>query len=70
LNSIGDELYVWSTGGYSFIHSLDEVIRFVAISLRDLDMASQMAKIKIKMDSMDIIDPIEETMFHVAYASG
>jgi len=63
-------VYVWSIGGYLFIHSLEEAILFVWIIMRFSLMASQKIKISVKIDSIDINDPIEERVFQDVNASG
>jgi len=49
-----------------FIHSFEDVRRFVFIIFRYWAIASHTMKINIKIANIDMIDPTEDTKFHVA----
>jgi hypothetical protein len=68
--SIGSSEYLCSEGGIDCSHSIDDVIFIGIILLRDDENLSHMMNTRNRTPIREIIDPIDDTIFHIVYASG
>lgn len=66
----GNSIYLWSVGGRSCCHSRDDGRCVGNSTVRSLIILSHIMKISIIIATTEIIEPNEETTFHVVYASG
>jgi hypothetical protein len=67
---VGSSEYLCSAGGRFWIHSIEFLVWVGNKICRFVLILSQIMKINIITLTSEIVDPIDETMFHVVYASG
>jgi hypothetical protein len=70
VESFGCSEYVCSEGGIDCSHSIDDVMFIDIILLRDDENLSHIMNTRNSTPIREIIDPIDDTMFHIVYASG
>jgi hypothetical protein len=67
---VGSSEKLCSAGGKFCNHSIEFLVWVGNRICRFVSILSQMMKMNINTLTNEIVDPIDDTMFHVVYASG